>query len=370
MSGLRPYVVVLRSPSAIRVHPDETLEANIGTVENQVLLVVRTRYQTHESGGLVPREIWFHLMGEYESLELAMEELSMRASSVSAALAVAMNAGTDGLQVELGIEVTEQDSPRAFFENALLDETGLPRSSRLLKIEPSLAFMRAISEHPRVDRLMRAASQYELALRNWLPGQQVLALAHLYMAIEALTVVAREREVERAGSRQALLDEWGIADLKDFDPAVRKRILFQGDSDAYTEAKSASDAFEHGFGSMLDVRRQATDHRIATAGYVREAILKLSGLDDASRVLLMAADLKFPKPSTRLAKYIRATLHGPGAELFTGPNGYPMFQLESSLDSLVNNPDGSFTYSPRESLTPKISPKMRFEDIRFEVWGP
>ena len=45
--------------------------------------------------------------------------------------------------------------------------------------------MEKMAKHPEIRRLTRAVGQYALALDNWRLGKETLALAHLWMGMEA-----------------------------------------------------------------------------------------------------------------------------------------------------------------------------------------
>jgi hypothetical protein len=140
--------------------------------------------------------------------------------------------------------------------------------------------------------------QYWIALRNWLPGREVLALAHLYMGMEALTKAALRRERTKHGctSDQALVKELGI-EKKELDGFVRRETLFQGDGETYRAAKAASDGFEHGFLSLADVHSLASQARDRTGELLRMAIFDAGGLEkNASEILLGE---KYGTPHTR-----------------------------------------------------------------------
>jgi hypothetical protein len=62
-----------------------------------------------------------------------------------------------------------------------------------------MSVLDAIHRSPHHARLARAMSQYEAALRSWNTSGRVMALAHLYMAAEALAPVVETMQREARG---------------------------------------------------------------------------------------------------------------------------------------------------------------------------
>jgi hypothetical protein len=354
----------------VRLLPGQDIGLALKDPAGPVLVVIRTRYDTAGETGQVPRELWIEISGPGDSLEAARKHLHDSATTVVNILALANNAAIEELQTELTFDATEGLNEHEFFQNFIQDETGLPRESRKAEPDDFDALLRAMTDDSSDRaRLLRASAQYELALRNWIPGHEVLAMAHLYMAMEALTKVALKREETKAGSKDQLLYQWAI-DLKTLDSEIRRRALFQGDLPAYREAKAASDGLEHGYGDMAEIRGLSVRHRNAVAKYVREAIFAYAPLPDEVRNRLLDERLSFPLACTRLGKYLRATLHGRVADMVQGPLQYPMFRLTSTIESIVNNPDGGYEIVPGESVTAIWGKNVTATDVRFEYWSP
>lgn len=366
----RRFVTVLRASSAVRLRPGEEIRLVADEARGQTEIVVRTRYEDFPATqGKIPRELWVELSGPGESLDEAMRRHNDLAGTVASVLTLASNAGIEQLQVELAFDVTGESNEHEFFQNLILDETGMPRISRGPDSDAFISLFRAMIESPRRDRLFRAASQYQMAVQHWIPGHEILALAHLYIAMEVLTPVALEAAADSAGGKEKLVSGWGI-EIKKLDSEVRRRILFRGDDEAYREARKASDGFEHGFLDFEKIRTYSVARREPVAEYVRKALLEYSGLDDSVRPVLLADRLRLPIAATRLAKYLKATLVGPVEKLAPPELQYPMFRLTSAIKSVTNESDGTVTIQPEETGNALLGKGVIAMNPHLEVWGP
>lgn len=241
------YVVVLRSSSGVRFAPDAgalfaSWPSSYGTLE----LKFRTRWVDEGFQHKVFRELWIEASGEAPTLDDAIEEFALKARALVPLLALTANAPVDEPEVHLAFDSSGDSEEHEFFENFLPDAVGMPRSSR--ECDPKLFadLVTAIARSSEADRLHRAATQYSVALTHWRPGHQLLAVAHLWMGIEAVTPVALRRELAaRSITRDQLLNEWSVEPRK-LDAEVRRRILFRGDDAAYRAALDAATGLSTG----------------------------------------------------------------------------------------------------------------------------
>ena len=376
-----PYITVLRTSAALRFLPGHQLQLLFGVADEPFLVTLRTRYLPF--GGepeAIPRELWVEVSGPGNDLTDAIAKAVQAASTCVGLLCVAMNAATELLTVEIAFDGADEHEMHEFFQNFLVDESGLPRLARLVRAEPFVEFFNQLIVHERADRLLMATFQYEIALRYFLPGRESLALAHLYMAMEALTVIVREREIERYGGRQALLDAWGIEPKRcrdcsaqigvgDLDAQIRRRILLGGDDEVYRDAKKASDGLEHGFLSGAEINRYATRHLEQLARLVRHAILDLVSHTATWRDSLLDENLDLAVPSTRASKYVRCELIGPTLKLARPDEQYPHFVLESSIKSITTNENDELVVFPEDRITPVVGEDVEVGNFTFEIWG-
>jgi len=331
---------------------------------------LRTHYEhLPDDKGAIPRTLWFEVWGPADSLDDALHRLQDHAGTVGVALTMATNAAVEETAVDVVFDATDGETEHEFFQEFHVDEEDLPRITRQIDIDLFLKLMGAFSESAYRERLYRSAAQYQTAIRHLLPGQEVLVVAHLWMAVEALTKVVGEQEIVKFGSRDDLLSAWGI-ELKDFDAEVRRRIIFQGDTTTYAEARQASNGFEHGFLNMHEIAKVATTRAVQGLAYMREAILRAAGLDDDVVASLVSQRFSHPLPSVRLARYIRATLLGPAQGLAHPEEDYPRFWVATKVESIVHRDDGKLDIKPTETLSWRFGDGTEARDVRYESWGP
>jgi hypothetical protein len=387
------FVTVLRAPSSVRVSPTEAFVLGFEDVNGKSTVTVRTRYVSPQEGGdALPRELWFEVVNSGIDHRQAMAAAFSQASVLKSLISGAMNAYTDELQVERSFDGCDDHDDHAFFQNMLTDEVGLPRLTRRLDLEAFDGFCKALMAHPRRDRLMRGIAQYELAIKHWIPGQETLALAHLFMAMEALTPVAREIAIADAGGKEALMSKWGLNRRAcsscgveygdgELDANVRRRVLFQEDDDVYNEAKDASDGFEHGYLGYATVYAHAERNRDRLGVLARHAIMDLIATAGGWRDTLLTGPRDIPIPAVRIIKYLWATLSGPAHGLAPDGLHYPGFSMSSTLGSVTVAADGAVLAHPTETLTKQLGDGVELTDLNYEVivpapeaallqWGP
>jgi hypothetical protein len=168
-------------------------------------------------------------------------------------------------------------------------------------------------------------------------------------------------------SRAALIDAWKI-EPKQLDSEVRLRLLFDGDEDTYSKVKRASDGFEHGFLNFHDIRTTALALRESAAGYLRRALLRLSGIP-ASTVSQLVSH-PYTKPfQLEYTKYLWGTLKGKTDQLAAPDQEFPIVTWRSKPSQRPNTkgPDPEIIFE--ESFTPQLAPRVQFQLRRLEVWG-
>jgi hypothetical protein len=215
-----------------------------------------------------------------------------------------------------------------------------------------------------------------MALGHWRMGHETMALAHLYIGMEALTPVALRRERDRTGlDDDQLALRYGIDERRKgtrmgkLHAVIRRQMLFQGDDEAASKAREASDGFEHGFLDFVKVRSLAQEVRDRTARYLRAAIFELCDLDGATRATLETPP--FDKPlRSYLARYMWGTLLGEAEDMAAPDQQYPLLRWQSRLKEFRREPDGLYTVTPEETMTMSFNEALRYRRDRFEIWGP
>lgn len=275
------------------------------------------------------------------SLDQAASLATSVARFLTSILAFAANVQTGIPEVHIAYDSTPGHSEREFLEAFLPDERGIPREGRVVKAAEFDLVLQGTLASPESERLSRGLQQYELALRHWYFGGEWLALAHLYMAVEALTKL-----VLRKHCAVTNLDEAEVARINGIDPDdpdrprwrpaldswVRHGLIFDGDESTYKAARSASDGLEHGYMELNEIHRRAIESTEQTFGYVRRAIVRLLGLEEESHPDLMD---RSPRDVGCLRKMVRGHFVSVGDELAPPGEEYPYLEWSSSVKTLT-----------------------------------
>lgn len=363
------FTVVCRAASALYFAPDNHLAiTNFQTSFGRATLRYTTRWAPVDGiAQPLPRGLHVEVKGEAPDLKSALSGHSFLAQELLPILTLAANAPTDDLVPELAYDSTDGITEREFFQQFLFDERLIPFRRPAFPAKLCATLLGMLLRHPDRDRLHRAMVQYHAALQSWLPGGEVMTLSHLYMGMEVLTPIARRRELKaHDDSMDKLLQAWAI-DIKQLDPEVRRRVLFQGDTQTYRKAKEASDGFEHGFLSFKDIREHAVAIRQATARYLRRAILQLLDIDQESISTLTAPPFD-TIPGLRIDKYIYGTLLGAGPP-HAPDQLYPILSWSSRATAIDFAPDGTAQISFSETMTKRLGDGITLRPKRLEVWG-
>ena len=374
--GKRHMVVVFRAPSAVVINEHETLRVRVPLQVGELTLTFRTRYLDKGLEHPLPGDLWIEGRGPAESIEEAVSHFGGAAASVIAVIALATNAAVHHLEPELAFDETPGVSAREFLQSLLPEERAILGQARPLDKGSLVVLLEAIEGHEERERIGRAVAQYQLALRHWRFGHEVMATAHLYIGIEALTRAVMRRRQKAAGvSKEEFAQSLGI-DLAErgsntlLEAAIRRAFLFHRDDECYQSAKLASDGFEHGFMPFDQVREYAVKVRDKTATYLRQAILDLLNLDDAVRAKLLSPPRTEPLGRWPVVRYVRGQLVGDGAELALEGNDYPMLAWRSSIRSVTLEESGEQRIEIKDELSPQLGHGIQFQMQSFEVWGP
>jgi hypothetical protein len=199
------FVVVLAAESDVRIR-DEAVPMRVTNVPTDVGpadFVFRTRYSPEGFEHPVPRELWIDARGEVGAERPLSDVVTAYANAAAGFLplmAVSANAWVGDVEPKLAYEATADKSEREFFQNFVAEAHGtMPKPRRLLDTAATILLLESVYAHPSRDRLLRAIAHYAVALSHFKPGRETLAMAHLFIGMEALTAVARDRELERRG---------------------------------------------------------------------------------------------------------------------------------------------------------------------------
>jgi hypothetical protein len=365
----RTFVVVMRASSAAMLDDGAHIEIPISSPLGTVNATFRTRYVDEGFKAKVPRDLWIEVRGPATSLDEAVIGFSGLGSSLVTLIALAANAAVRELALHLAFEDTLGAGEREFLQAYLPDETGVPCVMRPVPLEATLALFGAISDHSEQKRLIRAACQYHSALMHWKLGQEVMALAHLYMGMEALTKAALRAECASRGVNEDQLVSTLRIEKKHLDSWVRRTILFQGDKDCADKAKKASDGFEHGFLDFGNVRALAATVLVKTAKYLRCAILDMAAGKDEKIAPLRTGQYLNPLGAWEFVKYCRGTLVGHTSHLAPAGEEYPHAIWRSRIKDCWQDEKKHYQVTPEEKLTWRLGKGVTVKVAGVEVWG-
>ena len=342
----------------------------------------------------VPRELWVEVTGPAPSLPVALNIAVSSANDYVRQVAFAANAWQGLLVVHLGYDSTPGERDREFFQNWIVDETGLPRVARNVDPEVIINLLRAISTMPEKDRnrVRLAIGHYTDALQHWKVGNEVYAIAHLYMGVEAITptVIRWEVAKRRLRNRKALesvvcgTPEGSMLDRllsylyqrrggyipSPLDAWIRKEIIFRGDEVTYKAAKMASDKLEHGQWQHVKVQQHVAGHRECTAMFLRNIVLDIVPLDDVDRDKLKEAEFAKPASTSGFERQLLARITSGDDDVAAADQAYPYVRWEFKLKEFHVDDDGGHRMRVTQNITPLIAESAQFTPTRIHFAGP
>ncbi len=363
------FVVVVRGPAAFFLHPDDRLVVeDFPSAIGPVNMTYTTRWLNKGDDIVLPGHLWIDIRGHGTILEDALVAFGNAALSLLPILSLSANAAVGEPEIELGFDHTPGAIERDYFQCYLPPETEILHAVRRVKVGPTVAVLKAVITHPHAERLMRGVNQYRLALDSWRLGRESLALAHLWMALEAITKTKLKAMCEsRKITETELASSLGIT-RTELDSVIRKDFLLHGDIECYKKGKQASDGFEHGFLEYDKMREHSKEIRHRMASYLRSALFELCNL--AADVIEVLTTDPYDKPLGHwpLVKYLRGKLVGEGDELSTPGSAYPFMRWTPSIKSAGFKADGRFDVTLTETLTAELAEGIKFRPVSHEVW--
>ena len=216
------YKVISRAQSGVRFgKDDEVVLENFPSSYGPVNIVVRTRLKRTETGKLLPMGLLAEVQGHATSLLDSAQNFAHAVQSICPAFAFIGNAPIEDMYPEIAYEVAEGILKRDYFQLFHPEESELYIDRRRISAQVAVRFLHTLVSHPESERIRRALGQYYQALRNWEPGQEALAVSHLWMGVEALSPVVLRRTMQTTGStRDDLASTWGV-EVRKIDSEVR-----------------------------------------------------------------------------------------------------------------------------------------------------
>jgi hypothetical protein len=377
---LNNYVVVLRAPSAAIIESGKHLRVNVPLETDIANITIRTRFNDFGLNYPIPGDIWVDARGPSLPMNEAVPAFGNMAGSILDIIAFSTNAAIGNLELELAFDNSPKKSKRDFMQSMLPAERPILHVGKKVNIDNTNALMIGIRNHKEQERITRAIAQYNLALRYWRFGHEILATAHLFMGIETLVkaTIRNIMESESIGEDE-LAKTLGIENDK-LDPCerlstvlhatIRKDVLFKGDYETHRYAKKASDAFEHGFLPFGAIRNHAVKVRDKTAYYLRKAIIELIKLNNPIKNSLLMSPYHEPLGHWPVIKYIRGQLIGDTDNLASEGQEYPILSWRSNLSSVDIDENGEYNVRFDETISEHFGEGIIFQRGSFELWKP
>jgi hypothetical protein len=308
----------------------------------------------------LPTETFFEVNLRAGSADAAISGAGTVATGLATMISFCVNAYVPPADPVLAYESSPGVTRRRYWQRHVQGRNHELRPTRRIDVDLLFPFLQGAFTSVAAERIGRAVSQYQMALNYWSTRGRPLALAHLYMALEALAPVAEGRERERLN----LATDEDHARARGVDVSrtnwrevllgwVRRDVLCEGDKPTYDAARRASDGFEHGFMPLPAYRGAASAHTAALLSYVRKAVLNLLDLDDTVREALRD---KSPIDTSPLWMEIRGELTGNvGDPNMLAEPGYsvphPCVDWKITLDDAHRTEDKRLRITPRSNLT-------------------
>jgi len=362
----------MRGPSAAVFWKNKNLVFNKFPTEfGPVNIAYTSRWIKHSETITIPGHLWVEIRGFAPDLESAIGAFANAGLAGISVIATSTNAAVSKPEVELAFESTPGSKEREYFQSYIPTELSILHPAREIDLQATLALLKALDGHEDFDRLLRATNQYNLALQNWILGHATMALAHLWMAVEALTKVMLRAECAARG----LSDPKDFAatlavDIDQLDATIRRDFLLHGDAECYKLAKEASDGLEHGYLGFDRVWELSQKVRYRMAHSVRMSIFDLAGLSGDAKAKLLSDTFDKPLGPMRVVKYLRGRLIGERDDLALPGSEYPFIRWKSTIKKFEFGNDGNPQIQLEEKLTPELAEGVSFSPTSMEIWKP
>ena len=364
----REFTVISRGPSAaIFAQGEELVVSNVPSAFGPVTATYRTRWLQSPEGVLMPGNLWIEVRGRGSCLEDVLAPFANAGLFALPPMSLCSNAAIANPELEVAFESTPGAKEREYFQSYVAPELPTVWQVRRIPISLFRAVYESLTSNDEVERLFRAAEQYRVALDSWKMGLATFSIAHLWMAVEALTKVYVRIECGRRGcTNQAELADVLKIQLKGLDSEIRKRLIFNGDSECYAAAKNASDGFEHGFLHADQIAKHAVAIRTNLANYVRNAILNILSLESDCRVALLGSPYDRPRGHWPLICHLRGRLLCDGDNLAAAGQKYPFIRWSPhATDYKLDGSESQIQMN--HTITPELADGVSFLPGRLEL---
>jgi hypothetical protein len=288
----RQFVVLYSAYSLARYRPSEAhflneFPASPGIGVNVMLC---TRYEEIGKTAPLPRQLFLEVKCSAGSLDEAVTFAFGPVSILLTMIALTANAAVHRPLLFLAYESTPGLNRRRYLQYSQEPNTGPPKPGRFIDRDLLSAIMHSPEHSSYAASASRAAQQYQYALIYRTSATRVLAVAHLYMACEAMSEAIEEFHRAKLGmTRKEHAELLGISTSSEpctlcgrplnwrflLKARARRKYLFNDDHELYKKVRTVSDGFEHGFMDATDVRIDAEEVVDAMFAVVRKGIFDL-----------------------------------------------------------------------------------------------
>ena len=365
--GDRPFTVVLKGPSAIRIPFGKG--ALFALEDARMEIRVLTRWVESGSNHPLPRELYFEVRLYAKSIDAAIEEARVLSSVATPVISFATNAEVGSIEPHVAFETTPGIVEREFVEYFNPDERGHIAASRGADPDVIAETLKAVmgSSHPK--GIMNALAHYHSALGYYHLGGESLSVGHLFMAAEALKYAVLNSYCAAEGvTKDDLVSSLNLDRRGDLLAWARRELVFHGDVATHRDARDASDWLEHGYRSIGEVRQAAEAVCDAAFGHLREAIVSLLDVPDRiERALLDRFGLPHDSKSTR--RRITGILVGESEDLAAEGENYPLVEWNSSIRHFDIPDNGKPSLTLTDHFTMRISDSVGMQLKSAEMHG-
>ncbi len=329
----KEFTVVLRGSSAVYTPSKKGFEINnFPSSAGLVNINFRSRWIQKNENTKVPGDLWIEVKGKGKNLYESLAPFANAGGALIPILSISANAAINDPELELAYDSSPQSSERDYFQHYVPPESGEIHILRQIKSKETIDLIESLSRSVNAERINRAINHYRLSLSFWRFGKETFSLAHLWMALEALTRSRIKRELTQRSlkTNQDLAGVLGTQ-VDELDPTVKRELILKGDQECYSKSKKASDGFEHGFLEFEEIQELATDTRTKMAQYIRDEIFNQLELNENTFKILTKEPFEKPLGYWPVVKNIRGKLLGNNPELALEGNEYPIFRWSPTI---------------------------------------
>ncbi|MDP8928190.1 MAG: hypothetical protein M3O70_06330 [Actinomycetota bacterium] len=368
-SEARPFVIVLKGSSSVRLPQRAGIKLDLRTAHGEAEVRAQTHWVNSGFDHPVPREFWVDVRLNAMSIDEAIDEARVLGSNITPIVAFSANAEIGHIEPHIAFDATQGVTEREFVEYFLPDERGLLPPSREGDPNVIVATSDAVLRSPYGVSITIALAHYLSALRYYHVGGESLAVAHLFMAAEALRVPTLSAYCRSSGrSEDEIRTDEGHENRHHLLAWARRELIFAGDEHVYKAAKEASDGLEHGFRTVSEIRALAGSACDQTFTYLRKAVINLLDITPATRAALVKR-FGTPADTQSLRKRVTGVLIGDGDRLAAPGREYPVMEWKSNIACFDIAETGSPRVSFKEHLTVRTAEGISFQLRSIELYG-